>query len=193
MERIILFLLSASLSGAAFAQKVFTLENTVPGGNDYSNYRISSYCGYFDHTTGEFISDEDSESKTDNIHRVLEQNGLSNRGFISAWIDKNIVSYYSYSTNSLYYIDLTNNTFRDSLTQIYADFEYAPGDRNVAYSDDGDLFVCGRNGQVKVNGRRGRGLSTALRFTATSSASKKARSGRLPAKNSLFTEWTRAW
>ncbi|MBR4441564.1 MAG: DPP IV N-terminal domain-containing protein [Bacteroidales bacterium] len=158
MERIILFLLSASLSGAAFAQKVFTLENTVPGGNDYSNYRISSYCGYFDHTTGEFISDEDSESKTDNIHRVLEQNGLSNRGFISAWIDKNIVSYYSYSTNSLYYIDLTNNTFRDSLTQIYADFEYAPGDRNVAYSDDGDLFVCGRNGQVKVNGRRGRGV-----------------------------------
>ena len=99
MKRYILpVCLAASLSGAAFAQQEFTLENTVPGGNDYRQYRPSSFCGYFDHTTGQFVSNDYSESKTDDINRVLVQNGKPKMGFISAWIDKNCVSVYAYES-----------------------------------------------------------------------------------------------
>lgn len=159
MKRYILpVCLAASLSGAAFAQQEFTLENTVPGGNDYRQYRPSSFCGYFDHTTGQFVSNDYSESKTDDINRVLAQNGKPKMGFISAWIDKNCVSVYAYESNSLYYVDLVNNTVRDSITQIMADFEYAPGDRNVSYTEEGDIYICNSQGNFTVNPRKGRGI-----------------------------------
>ena len=159
MKHNILLLVAAILvSGTVSAQKQFTLENTVPGGKDYSQYRLSSYCGYFDHTTGQFISDDFSESKTDDINRVLAQNGKPQMGFISAWIDKNCVSVYAYESNSLYYVDLEKNTVRDSITQVYSDFEYSPDDRNVSYSDNGDIYICSSQGNKTVNGRKGRGI-----------------------------------
>lgn len=159
MKHNILFFAAAVLiCGGAQAQKQFTLENSVPGGKDYSKYRVSSFCGYFDHTTGEFISKEISDSKIDDINAVLAKCGKPKMDFLSAWSDKNTASVYCYGSSSLYLVDLAKNTVRDSIKQIYADFEYAPGDRNVAYTDEGDLIVCGSNGQTTVNGRKGRGV-----------------------------------
>lgn len=159
MKHNILFLAVAALfCGGAQAQNQFTLENSVPGGKDYPQYRVSSFCGYFDHTTGEFISKEISDSKTDAINAVLAKCGKPKMDFLSAWNDKNTALVYCYGSSALYLVDLAKNTVRDSIKQIYADFEYAPGDRNVAYTDEGDLIVCGSNGQTTVNGRKGRGV-----------------------------------
>ncbi|MBR4213999.1 MAG: DPP IV N-terminal domain-containing protein [Bacteroidales bacterium] len=159
MKHNILILAAAVLvCGGANAQKKFTLENTVPGGNEFNEYRVSSGCGYLANRTGDYIDLSESEAREDEINSVLKSNAKPPMAFIWAWNDKNTVVVYSYETSANYTVDLQNKRVTDSILEIYADPDFSYQGKYVAYSSDGNLFVCGSNGRVQVNRQKEHGV-----------------------------------
>ena len=55
--------------------------------------------------------------------------------------------------------ELEKKNERDTIAEMFEDYDYAPDRLHVAFSYGGDLYVADNNGQqVKVNGRKGRGI-----------------------------------
>ena len=155
-----IFFLAAAIfvCGGVNAQKQFTLENTVPGGNDFTEYRLNPSCGYLANRTGEYIDLAESKAREAEINSVLESNNKPPMGFIWAWNDINTAVVYSYETNAAYTVDLKTKQVTDSILGIYADPEFSYQGKHVAYSIEGNLVVCGRNGYEQVNSQKEHGV-----------------------------------
>ncbi|MCQ2973298.1 MAG: S9 family peptidase [Bacteroidales bacterium] len=158
LKKVILLGLVLSISNSIFSQKKFTLENTVWGGNDINREDFSSFCGYFEHKTGNFISDEYTKSKKDEINSILQKENKPTYTFVSSWYDINSVFVYSNQNATLYCVDLNTKTVTDSIKDIYADFEFSPDNKHVAYSSEGNLYVSNYKGTHKINIRKENGI-----------------------------------
>ena len=142
---------------SADAQNKFTLENTVPGGSEFSAHRPSANRGYFGQLSGEYISVDDSESRKEEINSVLQQSGKPEMAFLMSWFDKNKAFVYSYS-GLIYVVDLKTKTVADSIMDIFDDPDFSYQSKYAAITSQGNLYVCGNKGKERVNRQKEHGV-----------------------------------
>lgn len=156
-------LLTAS---TALAQKPLTLENTVPGGNEFYEHHNYYVRGQFIRNSDFFIvSDNDGYHIGDSIitrqqiNRILALCQKQPVSYIEDWIDTETAWGYSPKAEAAYCINLKKNTVIDSITSLPADakIDFAPGLHHAAVSQYPNLSVSGPDGNQTI-GEGGNGI-----------------------------------
>ena len=153
-------------TSASLAQKTLTLENTVPGGNEF--YEHHNY-----YARGQFICNSDMFVVTDNdgyhvgntivtrqqINNALTGNGKHSMSHIEGWIDAETIWVYSSEAEAAYCVNLKTNAVTDSITSLSADAEidFAPDFRHAAVSLYPNLSISGHDGNRTI-GEGGNGI-----------------------------------
>ena len=156
-------LLTAS---TALAQKPLTLENTVPGGNEFYEHHNYNVRGQFIRNSDYFVvSDNDGFHTGDavitwqQINSTLAECQKQPMSYIEDWIDTETVWVYSSKAEAAYCINLKNNTVTDSISSLPADakIDFAPDLRHAAVSQYPNLSVSGLEGNQTI-GKGGNGI-----------------------------------
>ena len=153
-------------TATAWAQNQLTLENTVPGGDEFFEHYNYPVRGQFVGTSDVFVTTEtdgyhlgDSIVSHEQINNILTDNGKQLMSNVEGWIDTETVWVYSLEAEAVYCINLKSKAITDSITSLPedADIDFAPDFRHAAVSVGRNLSVSGHDGS-KIIGKGGNGI-----------------------------------